>query len=165
MLSIAPGAHRFSPSQNIRVILPASHRIGNAHYRQYAPSCSQSRLAGRRGALSARIVFLLSRMNPSVESARDCDDSQRKAAVRSRVFLSKINGGRAVFRYGKNQVVYAQSDLADSVRRPSFPSRGRSRAGRSAGTDHREDQSGDTRRDDRNNAIARESLHEQSFAN
>jgi hypothetical protein len=70
---------------------------------------------GRRGALSARIVFLVSRMNPSVESARDCDDSQRKAAVRSRVFLSKINGGRAVFRYGKNQVVYAQSDPADSA--------------------------------------------------
>ena len=27
MLSVGPGASRFSPSQNIRVILPASHRM------------------------------------------------------------------------------------------------------------------------------------------
>jgi CRP-like cAMP-binding protein len=32
-----------------------------------------------------------------------------------KVFLSKINGGRTVSRYGKNQVVYAQGDPADSV--------------------------------------------------
>src|ERR1039458_4264926 len=116
MLSIAPGAHRFSPSQNIRVILPASHRIGNVHYRQYAPSCSQSQFAGRRGALSARIVFLLSRMSPSAESLRGIAMIHKgKLPFDPKVFLSKINGGRTVSHYGKNQVVYAQGDPADSV--------------------------------------------------
>ena len=32
-----------------------------------------------------------------------------------KVFLSKINGGRTVSHYGKNQVVYAQGDPADSA--------------------------------------------------
>jgi len=58
---------------------------------------------------------------------------KRKLPFDPKVFLSKINGGRTVSRYGKNQVVCALGDPADSLstfrvarsRRPSSPSRGR----------------------------------------
>jgi CRP-like cAMP-binding protein len=92
---------------------------------------------------------------------------KRKLPFDPKVFLSKINGGRTVSRYGKNQVVCALGDPADSlyiqsgkVKATVVSEQGKEAVqGRPAGTDHREDQSGDTRRDDRNNSIARESLH------
>jgi CRP-like cAMP-binding protein len=65
-----------------------------------------------------------------------------------KVFLSKINGGRTVSRYGKNQVVYAQGDPADSafyiqsgkVKATVVSEQGKEAVqGRPAGTDHRED--------------------------
>ena len=40
---------------------------------------------------------------------------KRKLPFDPKVFLSKINGGRTVSRYGKNQVVCAQGDPADSA--------------------------------------------------
>ena len=50
-----------------------------------------------------------------------------------KVFLSKVNGGRAISDYRKDQMVFRQGDPADSVfyiqsgkvKRPSSPSRGR----------------------------------------
>jgi CRP/FNR family transcriptional regulator, cyclic AMP receptor protein len=50
-----------------------------------------------------------------------------------KAFLSKVNGGRAISDYRKDQIVYTQGESADSVfyirsgksRRPSSPSRGR----------------------------------------
>ena len=50
-----------------------------------------------------------------------------------KVFLSKVNGGRTISDYRKDQVVYTQGEPADSVffiqngrsRRPSSPSTGR----------------------------------------
>jgi len=65
-----------------------------------------------------------------------------------KVFLSKINGGRTVSRYGKNQVVCAQGDPADSafyiqsgkVKATVVSEQGKEAVqGRPAGTDHRED--------------------------
>ena len=65
-----------------------------------------------------------------------------------KVFLSKINGGRTVSHYGKNQVVYAQGDPADSafyiqsgkVKATVVSEQGKEAVqGRPAGTDHRED--------------------------
>ena len=53
-----------------------------------------------------------------------------------KVFLSKINGGRATSEYRKDKIVYRQGDPADSVsstfvaarsRRPSSPNRGKKR--------------------------------------
>jgi hypothetical protein len=41
-----------------------------------------------------------------------------------KVFLSKVNGGRAISDYRKEKFVYRQGDPARS-RRPSSPSRGR----------------------------------------
>jgi CRP/FNR family transcriptional regulator, cyclic AMP receptor protein len=63
-----------------------------------------------------------------------------------KVFLSKINGGRTVSRYGKNQVVCAQGDPADSafyiqsgkVKATVVSEQGKEAVqGRPAGTDHR----------------------------
>ena len=68
MLSVGPGAARFSPSQNIRVIL-LTPAVGNVHYRQHTPTSLQSRLADRAGGgggLSSRIVILLSKISPVI---------------------------------------------------------------------------------------------------
>jgi len=68
MLSIGPGAPRFSPSQDIRVILSLP-RVGNVHYRQHTPTSSQSGLqAGRAAEVAspAGSYFLLSRMSPII---------------------------------------------------------------------------------------------------
>jgi len=63
-----------------------------------------------------------------------------------KVFLSKINGGRTVSRYGKNQFVCAQGDPADSafyiqsgkVKATVVSEQGKEAVqGRPAGTDHR----------------------------
>jgi len=51
-----------------------------------------------------------------------------------KAFLSKVNGGRAISNYRKDQIVYRQGDPADSV---------------------------DTGGDDRHDAISREFFHEQ----
>ncbi len=69
MLSVGPGAARFSPPQNIRVILLTPRPIGNGHYRQHTPTSSQSGFAGRAGgggSLSSRIVILLSKIRPVI---------------------------------------------------------------------------------------------------
>ena len=58
---------------------------------------------------------------------------ERKPPFDPKVFLSKVNGGRAISDYRKDQIVYTQGEPADSVfsfraarsRRPSSPSRGR----------------------------------------
>ena len=39
----------------------------------------------------------------------------KKAPFDPKAFLSKVNGGRTLSEYGKNQVVYRQGDPADSV--------------------------------------------------
>ena len=41
--------------------------------------------------------------------------SKRKPPFDPKVFLAKINGGRSVADYRKNQIVYTQGELADSV--------------------------------------------------
>jgi CRP-like cAMP-binding protein len=41
--------------------------------------------------------------------------SKRKPPFDPKVFLSKVNGGRAISDYRKDQIVYRQSDPADSV--------------------------------------------------
>ena len=46
MLSAGPDAHRFSPSQNIRVKKTNAPRFGNLDYRHIASMRSQSRVAG-----------------------------------------------------------------------------------------------------------------------
>ncbi len=46
MLSVGPGAHRFSPAQDLRV-RSAPGRIGNLHYRQSPPTILQSDPVGR----------------------------------------------------------------------------------------------------------------------
>jgi hypothetical protein len=58
---------------------------------------------------------------------------KRKLPFDPKVFLSKVNGGRAIADYRKDQNVYRQGDPAESVftfgaarsSRPSSPSRGR----------------------------------------
>ena len=40
---------------------------------------------------------------------------KQKIPFDPKVFLSKVNGGRTISKYGKNQVVYRQGDPADSV--------------------------------------------------
>ena len=40
---------------------------------------------------------------------------QKKAPFDPKVFLSKVNGGRTVSKYRKNQVVYRQGEPADAV--------------------------------------------------
>ena len=67
MLSVGPGAARFSPAQNIRVILSLP-RIGNVHYRQHTQITHNhdSQAACGGGGLSSRMVFLLSRMSPVI---------------------------------------------------------------------------------------------------
>ena len=59
--------------------------------------------------------------------------SSGKPPFDPKVFLSKVNGGRAISDYRKDQIVYTQGEPADSVfyiqsgkvTRPSSPSRGR----------------------------------------
>src|ERR1017187_6183604 len=46
MLSVGPGARRFSPSQDIHVKKYVPHQVGNVHYRQHVPTGAQS-LNGR----------------------------------------------------------------------------------------------------------------------
>ena len=41
--------------------------------------------------------------------------SKRKPPFDPKIFLSKVNGGRAISDYRKNQIVYRQGDAADSV--------------------------------------------------
>src|SRR5664279_1813004 len=40
---------------------------------------------------------------------------KKKAPFDPKVFLSKVNGGRTVSKYRKNQVVYRQGEPADAV--------------------------------------------------
>ena len=40
---------------------------------------------------------------------------KKKPSFDPKIFLSKVNGGRAIAKYRKNQVVYRQGDAADSV--------------------------------------------------
>ena len=68
MLSAGSGPPRFSPSQNIRVILSLPS-YGNVHYRQLTLIRLVLR-AGDGDRLSSRTVFLLSRMSPSSEVCR-----------------------------------------------------------------------------------------------
>jgi hypothetical protein len=64
MLSVGSGAPRFSPSQNICVILSLPS-YGNVHYRRY--TLEALRIQCWQGDdLSSRIVFLLSRMSPFI---------------------------------------------------------------------------------------------------
>src|ERR1700722_16895687 len=44
-----------------------------------------------------------------------CRDQQREAPVRSQPFLAKVNGGRAISDYRRDQVVHTQGQPADSV--------------------------------------------------
>ena len=47
---------------------------------------------------------------------RSCShDQQWQASIRSQIFLSKVNGGRAISDYRKDQIVYRQGEAADSV--------------------------------------------------
>ena len=59
--------------------------------------------------------------------------SNGKLSFDPKIFLSEVNGGRAISHYRKDQIVYRQGEAADSVfyvqrarsKRPSSPSRGR----------------------------------------
>jgi len=42
-------------------------------------------------------------------------DEQREAPFDPKVFLSKVNGGKAISDFRKGQIVYAQGEPADSV--------------------------------------------------
>jgi CRP-like cAMP-binding protein len=104
-----------------------------------------------------------------------------------KVFLSKVNGGRAISDYRKDQIVYSQGEPADSVfyiqsgkvKQTVVSEQGKEAVvalletgdffgegcltGQplSAGANHSENQPRDTGGDDRHDAISRELFHEQ----
>jgi CRP/FNR family cyclic AMP-dependent transcriptional regulator len=53
--------------------------------------------------------------SPPVERAKPAMKSNKKLPFDPKVFLSKVNGGRTISEYRKDQTVYAQGDPADSV--------------------------------------------------
>jgi signal-transduction protein with cAMP-binding, CBS, and nucleotidyltransferase domain len=130
---------------------------------------------------------------------------ERKLPFDPKAFLSKVNGGRAIADYQKDQNIYKQGDPADSVfyirsgkvKKTVVSEQGKEAVvallgtgnffgegcltgqplrlstvsavtecvefwqGRSAGTNHCENQPRDTGGDDRHDAISREFFHEQ----
>jgi CRP-like cAMP-binding protein len=52
---------------------------------------------------------------PPAERAKPAMNSNKKLPFNPKVFLSKVNGGRTISTYQKNQNVYAQGDPADAV--------------------------------------------------
>ena len=52
---------------------------------------------------------------PPAERAKPAMNSNKKLPFNPKVFLSKVNGGRTISTFQKNQNVYAQGDPADAV--------------------------------------------------
>ena len=42
-------------------------------------------------------------------------ETRRKLSFDAKVFLTEVNGGRTIGQYRKNQIIFAQGDLADSI--------------------------------------------------
>jgi CRP/FNR family cyclic AMP-dependent transcriptional regulator len=108
MLSAGPGAPRLSPSQDLH--LKTRRRFGNLHYRQ----CTLNQLIMKT---ARRLTWpLVAQIQGSVpQKGVPGMKPKRKLPFDPRVFLSKVNGGRTVSGYRKDEIVFSQGDVANAV--------------------------------------------------